>query len=345
MTRKHYLVVGASALALTSFTAPAGAFDVVHWEWWKIVDEHIDKDVRIRIDIEPTGLVELENLQIFIGDLTATSYVYDIYNRPPAGGDGTVDLGTLHLETDYALGGGFLNNGYQICTNNDGITDCTPFTGQVIETDLDRDGDGMFEVNGTVIADIPLGTVQVTPEGALDALTELPEVVSTATAVANNSSVTSTVAVEMHEGQFAFDTCRECGETGVGIDGLYGITGNTHTNLALALTYAASFGWIAPADITATSWVFNILNATVNSTATAVANNKSITIDPATPDDALLIADITQFAFANVAAYSQVTGVTVNNYTNLGMLDYPLVNSVATAVGNNLNITVGPVAP
>jgi hypothetical protein len=175
-------------------------------------------------------------------------------------------------------------------------------------------------------------------------LTELPEVVSTATAVANNSSITSSVAVEMHEGQFAFDTCRECGGT-VGIDGLYGATYNTHTNLALALTYAASFGLIAPADITATSWVFNILNATVDSTATAVANNKSITIEPATPGDALLMADITQFAYANVSAYSQVNNVNVYNYTNLGVLGRPLVNSVATAVGNNLNITVGPVAP
>ena len=65
-----------------------------------------------------------------------------------------------------------------------------------------------------------------------------------------------------------------------------------------------------------------------------------------TPDDALVVADYVQGAYANVSALSSVSGVTVNSYTNLGVLDRPLVNSVATAVGNNLSIKVtSPTGP
>jgi hypothetical protein len=58
------------------------------------------------------------------------------------------------------------------------------------------------------------------------------------------------------------------------------------------------------------------------------------------------MADYTQAAFANVSAASSVTNVSLNSYTNLGTIDRPIVNSVATAVGNNMNIKVSaPSAP
>jgi hypothetical protein len=91
--------------------------------------------------------------------------------------------------------------------------------------------------------------------------------------------------------------------------------------------------------------VWDIENATVDSAATAVANNKSITLDPhSVNNDSVLIADLTQFAYADVGAYSNVSDVTISNYYNLNpdVLGKPIVSSVATAVGNNLSVTVDP---
>ena len=107
---------------------------------------------------------------------------------------------------------------------------------------------------------------------------------------------------------------------------------------------------IEPATISATSSVSAILNASVESNATAVANNMNIDLEASTPDDAFMIADITQHAFANVSATSLVDDVTINNYTGLGAAGFgpgedqiPLVSSNATAVGNNLAVKVsGP---
>ena len=67
----------------------------------------------------------------------------------------------------------------------------------------------------------------------------------------------------------------------------------------------------------------------------------------------IVIADITQFAYANVTAVSNVCDVSLNDYSNLspnvgedgelvdGKLGRPIVSSTATAVGNNVSITVG----
>jgi hypothetical protein len=66
----------------------------------------------------------------------------------------------------------------------------------------------------------------------------------------------------------------------------------------------------------------------------------SVDLAANTEGDAFALADLTQFNFANVSASSTVTGVDVNNYANLGVLEGPLVNSVATAIGNNVSFSV-----
>jgi len=66
-----------------------------------------------------------------------------------------------------------------------------------------------------------------------------------------------------------------------------------------------------------------------------------VTLEPTQPGDAFLMADLTQFNYANGTASSSVTDLNVNNYANLAALDGPLVSSVATAVGNNVSISVG----
>jgi hypothetical protein len=92
--------------------------------------------------------------------------------------------------------------------------------------------------------------------------------------------------------------------------------------------------------------VDDITNASVDSSATAIGNNKGIDLQAATANDAMLVADVNQFAYADMTAMSNVSDVLVENYTNLGLIDRPLVNSVATSIGNNLSVTVeSPLSP
>ena len=102
---------------------------------------------------------------------------------------------------------------------------------------------------------------------------------------------------------------------------------------------AAFLGFPNPADIKATSRVSDIENASVDSSATAVANNLNVTVQ-ANHGDRLFMGDVTQVSVANVTARSSVYDVDLDNYSNLGKLKSPIVNSVATAIGNNKSITV-----
>ena len=168
----------------------------------------------------------------------------------------------------------------------------------------------------------------------------MPSIVSAATAVANNTSITSDTSLELHEGQFAYNVGEGSTETlpGMGID-------NSNLTVASVLGVYALTGNIESADVKATSTVSDILNASVDSSATAVVNNMTVSLAPVTSSDSLVIADIVQFAFADVTAKSTVTDVSLNSYTGLGSLSGPVVNSAATAVGNNKSITVGVAVP
>jgi hypothetical protein len=328
-TLKSARVLAASlgVLAVGAMATPAMAFDNVEWSWKKTVNERVDIDVDIDIDLKSTGLVEVEKLQIFFGNVTATSNVHNVQNNQ-------YDPG---FEIKYVY--------------------CWP----------------------VIICN------------AFDATVDLPSVVSAATAVGNNQSITSDVPVFLHDGQFVANTRANGGNdcdwlctvkaampeadvANIGGGG-YGAppVGNLHTDLALLFSLGAIAGILTPAEISAESNVGYIRNATVDSSATAVANNLSVTLlsnvdgtdgdaasriigppQPGYGDHSLLsnhvvIADITQFAYANVSAVSNVCDVSVDNYKNLSpntddltaTLGRPLVSSVATAVGNNVSITVG----
>ncbi|MDZ4868577.1 MAG: hypothetical protein SGI91_14755 [Alphaproteobacteria bacterium] len=358
------LAASLGVLAIGAMAAsPAMAFDDVDWDWHKDVKETVDIDVDIDIDLESTGLVEIEKLQIFLGNVTATSTVHDINNKQ-YDRDQYVDL---HYPVQAPMLSGKYDRGYNFCY-------CYP------EVDID--------------------------EAAFDAVYQLPSVVSAATAVGNNQSITSDVPVFLHDGQFVANTlgnyydwdtlakampgANSVQSPGGGYQG--GGEGNLHTDLAILFTLASGIGFLTPAEIKATSTVFNIKNATVDSTATAVANNLSVTLESevdgtataglatvktgggqqcqswdknchnypnptvSTPtlSNHVVIADITQFAYANVSAVSNVCDVSLNEYSNLSpnvdpvtgdllgnKLGRPIVNSVATAVGNNVSITVG----
>lgn len=356
------LLAGASAVALSvAVSAPAKAFNEVEWTWVAAINEAITKNVNINIDLTPTGMVMLENVQVSVGDMTADSTVDGVYNNQPTldGGSGqqevTFDLGTLNLTSDRDgnILTGFDHSATATYDFDESQAGFVSMSGvDPVELEFNTNNTTWTNQQSTELGTVTfLIDVEVEPSGSYDALTELPEVVSAATAVANNSSITSDVAIQMHEGQFAFGDFNGDAEGGdllaaaLAIDALTP-TGNTHTDFLLGGIVLGQLGLLEQGDVTATSTVSNILNATVDSSATAVVNNKSITVETENAGDQLVIADVTQFGYMNASATSSVANVQINDYTNLGMLDRPIVNSVATAVGNNLSINVGaPAAP
>jgi hypothetical protein len=310
--------------------SPAMAFDNVEWNWTSNTKQHTDIDVNVDVNVDPTGLVQIEKLQIFLGDVKAESIVKDITNTPTATGP----QGPKGDSLVYGKDGG------------------------------DHGGP---QVN------VP----------KLDASKELPIVLSSATAVGNNQSITTDVPVFLHDGQFvanvkdgkyrdinggfdiaAFSASLPASDARGGYGG-GASNGNLHTDIAGLFTLGAVLGVLDKADIQAKSLVDNITNASVDSSATAVANNLSVTlasdVDGAKggPSNHVVIGDITQFALANVSASSKVTDVSATNYDhmrqlttatlsptegNLGnviQVPSPWVSSTATAVGNNVSINVG----
>jgi hypothetical protein len=153
------------------------------------------------------------------------------------------------------------------------------------------------------------------------------------------------VAVLLHDGQFVFGGFGYGYHNDIDLPHYGPLSDNTNLALLGGLLQAGADGVIKPAEITATSKVWDIKNATVDSSATAVGNNINVAVATSTADNQVVIGDITQFAYADLSAKSSVHDVTLQNYTNLGVLGRPIVNSVATAVGNNVNIKVGAPAP
>jgi hypothetical protein len=327
INRKASLLAGVSAVAIGLMAAsPASAFDTVNWNWNAQVNETITKTADIALNLAPSGMVMLEDLQVQIGDVQATSKVHDINNNQPLTADqlssGPQDL-TFYYQNDGTQ--------YQTADTTPGVSN-----GDVQEAYFDPTQPA---ISGKVTLTYDVGALS---GATFDATTELPSVVSAATAVANNTSITSDAAVQLHEGQFAFGS----GSGDSSTPPLGGVnTTNSNLTAADVLGAMALGGGINPSSITAKSSVYNILNATVDSSATAVANNLSVNVAPSTPDNALVMGDVVQFADANVTAKSKVHDVSLNNYTNLGSITRPIVNSVATAVGNNKSITVMTPAP
>ena len=327
---------GAVALGLGLAATSALAFDDVNWTWNKTIDERVRKQIDIISTINPTGMTEIEKLQIYIGDVSATSTVHDIYNNPPAQNDG----GTVIIDEVFDFAAEYSGD------------QPSPWT-----VPVDGTGDGDSPVTATLIGGavsegFEEATIQIQVEGEvevpagegdpLDAELELPAIESVAVAVGNNQSIESAVSTQLHDAQILFDVDDENGTdpTPVPLLQSNGEGGNAHTDLAVAATLAAALGFIDKADITASSEVYNILNATVESSATAVGNNMNVDLSEAPVGDQLLIADITQFAYADVSATSYVHDVWINNYNNLGAVS-PIVSSTATAIGNNLSVNVG----
>jgi hypothetical protein len=342
-------VLAFGALAAT----PAMAFDNVHWSWNKHVNEWVNINACIHLNVDISGMVEVEKLQIFLGDATADSTVHNIYNTPfYLGSGGGKD------------GGGHEGGGYG---GKDDLVKGPP----------GGPGGSSYYVADGYRHKVEFDKVPVKP---LDATTQLPIVLSSATAVGNNQSITSDVPVFLHDGQFVADV-KDHQRKAIwdNPDAMLGALGNTssptigpngysrgpglNTNTVFAVLFGlgAVSGELHKSDIKATSTVYDIKNASVDSSASAVANNISVDLQSDKLSDHVLIADITQFALANVTATSNVYDVSATGYDNMRQLTTatlqssgnttdikvdvptPWISSTATAVGNNTTINVSGV--
>ncbi|WP_193178596.1 hypothetical protein [Oricola nitratireducens] len=365
--RKTGLWAATAAAALMAMPPTAAfAFDEVDWNWDKDVKEKVNINIDIANQLVPTGIVEIEKLQAHFGDIKATSTIDGVTNNPPGV---TSDGEPYTIEADV---------GGNIQWEDGGPPELNPVTGgsyspdnsDVVVTPLD--GGNADEANDEADFGFHVA-VTVTPEnlpGIQDAR-DLPSVENAATAVANNQSITSASGVYLHDGQFAAGdfNALDCGDPNstdggasagcadaflggaeliAGVDGELDGT-NVHTTLAALATLGAATGFLTPAEVKANATVYDILNATVDNSATAVTNNMAVEINAANAADATMIADITQWGYANVTATALLDSchggcdnpaVTIDNYANLRKIDGPIVSNTATAVGNNLSIKV-----
>ncbi len=374
-TKKTLLLASAAVMALgLGFSSDAKAFDDVDWEWNKIVTSVENITITVDDEFDLTGLVEIEKAQINIGDVTADSTVQGINNNTPGlGVDGTViidEVASINLLYENPNGGTVANVGSSVLPGSPpNVVDIEVLGSELTESPATGAHNDLVDIRLTAEVDVEA------IEGVNDAV-DLPKIESIATAVANNQSIESTVGVQLHDAQYNFGGFRmedliyteDTGEaigTAIGLGLAYigaDVTDNPHNDLAVGLTLAAALGVIEQGSVTATSTVgglhncdtncvddIGIHNAFVESNATAVGNNISVDVDATSINDAFLIADITQFNFADVSAYSSVSGVDVNNYVGFGAAGMgplsgdditPLISSVATAVGNNVSISV-----
>lgn len=92
--------------------------------------------------------------------------------------------------------------------------------------------------------------------------------------------------------------------------------------------------------LTSTATSNAITNATVDNSATSVANNLTATLDTTSAQDAFLVGNSVQTAYAVGTSTSLVDLVTFTSANGLGTLVDPAVSSIATSVGNNIGVTV-----
>ncbi len=352
---KGTLLAGASALALGLASSQASAFQDVDWEW----DTDINEKINIKItehfkQLDPRGLVQVELLQISIGDIEAESVVRDIKNDPGFSNSTIVDFtasGYNKLDVEGIAAGKGKMKGYakDYCWWG--------YHGKKCDYDpVKTAGRLKLPVDGTAYGEVVVyGQIEI-PVLDQRPWDQLPTVESVATAIANVSTVEGNSAVFVHDGQFSmgdigFEGHKLAMPASSGGDGAmgggywhYDPEDNEHVDLASILLVGAALGLVESADIEATSDVYNISNARVESTATAIANVHSIDVNAELPTDVMVIADLVQFSYGDITAESNVHDISIVGYgTNGGAnpgLPGTIVSSVATAIGNVSSVTV-----
>ena len=349
---RKQLLLSTALLALSA--GPALAFDDLDWSWTKNIRQFEKIDGKTHWDFFPSGNVEIEKLQIFIGTLDSNASLGTFVNNQPTDGGGTTSLSTtLNIQGTWDANktNSNLTPGTQTFNPDVGLSATVDTTASKINVSPTQ-----YDITLNIE-----GTVSVAGSQSYDAVTQLPEVNVSATSVGNIDQISSTVATYVHEGQYVFNP-REYNVDGIG--GGYGNGGNQFHTLAVLAALGAIYGDISPAQINATATAGSITNASANVSATAIANLASIDVAPTydpvalagftpavdpsrenhwhgTPasypvaTDLQLIGDVTQFAYANVRANASLGAMELNNYTNLRQL--PAVGAAADVAG----VTVG----
>jgi hypothetical protein len=358
------------AALLGASASGAWAFDEINWSWDKDIIQTENIDITVTTNVEPDGLVQVEKMQINIGDTKARAIVNGITNNAASeegGGAGTVSVNqtfTFDPVNYDPVTGNFP------CNQNASEGDCTLVnqngtpTGPLTATieagagHLNESGNE-FSFDLVVSGEIPVAALDFLLDAA-----DLPKIENAATAVANNQSITADTAIYLSDAQYNFGGFPDWGEDMSTEEILAAIAGtlaadaafdefkdnNLHTAAAFALTLAAAGGVIEPAEVKATARVSDILNAYVDNSATAVANNASFEIlDGSGSNNKVVVADLTQFNYGDVTARASVRDVELNGYDGFGDAFLggggddvtPIVTNVATAVGNNMSIKVG----
>jgi hypothetical protein len=342
------LLAGASALALGAGISQAQAFDVVNWDWNAFLLECVNIHVDTNVSVDPTGIAQVEKLQISIGGKNANAYVGTVINDPAVTYTALTDTTT----TDGYLHGGFKFDGKIYDEKIGSIKADVGWNGIKLDPQYVRDTDYMqgHGTFGGTFHSVSTSTYYV-PD-PINALTELPLIQVSAVALGNSEAITSDVAVALHEGQFQFDVGQSTdpkwdpwGGYKGGNSSDWTDASNTNTGLAATLLSDALDGTIAPSNLTANAAIGSAFNYQVDLSAVSISNNHSIELNASTPDDAMLIADLTQFSYANNTANAVLGVQTVSNYTNLGKLENALTNVSAIAAGNVSNITVTVPSP
>ncbi len=331
---KATLLAGASAVALGLATTQASAFDKVDWDWNANIREKINIRIDIREKFDPSGLVQVESLQVFVGDLKASASVGKAVNIPEVtdhthktyryAAKGSLDANASY-EKGYAYKGGrYFKKCWWGCKGGS----------------MHYGGYGWEGGYASLSADFDASLSYTVPVfAALDAQTQLPLIEVSATAIANAKSIESEAGVLVHDGQFVWGD----GD----VDESWKYDKNAHVGLAdevLEETDVSDHDAMRPAQIHADATIGAAYNYQVDLDATAVANSHSIDVDafsaPGDEENAFIIADITQVAFANVSANAHLPYTVVENYKNLGKLDSALTSVTATAIGNVSSITL-----
>lgn len=332
----------------------AKAFDSTDWVWTVNVDKDIVESVNVDVDIAPTGMATVENLQQNIGDVTSTATLNNFTNNPPAlGEDGVVSIDetftvTSNFPSPVGVGNSVNNIGGNVQGDGDSPLDL------ILESGTLSEQENAFTVinDVNVTGDIELSSI----EGVNDAV-DLPQVVNAATSVANNMSLDSTVALNVSNGQFnygGFAVPSTLSDDEAVLVSAFESSDNSNHALANVGTLAGALGMITQGEVTADATIDGSLNengvaiqnASVDNAATAVGNNFSVDLASITASDSFIVADTTQFNYANMSATALVDGVSVDNYTGFGnaldelSVQTPIISNVATAVGNNASITV-----
>jgi hypothetical protein len=309
-------VLAAGALA----ASPAMAFDKVDWTWTvhKYQKEYVDVDVNI--DIDATGLVQIEKLQIFLGNSTATANTYWIDNNP----------GRSYVKVEYQD---------KVCYHDR----CW------YETKW------KYEPLALTVAQLPEVTNAASAFGNLQAITsDVPIFLHDGQFVANAGE-----GMNGYD-NWGIDPQTAIFGLGLALAGVGGNTHTDLAKVftwgavtgvldKANISATANVGAVFNATVDNSAFAAaNLIQATIESDLNGgdythscnYAYHTCTTTTP--PSNHLLQADITQFAFADVSASANVADVRINGY-DLNGIDRSIVNNVATAIGNAVIINVGPV--